>query len=262
VSNILTAVVCIPVAFFVGAMLAHIFPDALPAALSADWAKQGAEWLTGIGTLVLATVAVFQDKIRGWFSAPQLDISIETAPPDCMAVPAFLTMEIDGKPRRIEVPSIYLRLLVRNSGNVTAENVEVYARELQQLSDKRWERIRNFPPMNLTWSDIHSNIGGMYFPRIAPGMDKYCDIANILDPTPRLPIKKGLSVEETALTFQLVSRPNHNHHVVGPGEYRLEIFVAASNARPVQHWLRISLSGSWYDDENKMLADGVQIAVD
>jgi heme/copper-type cytochrome/quinol oxidase subunit 1 len=53
-----------------------------------------AEWLTAIGTVVLATgtivlavVAIFQDTVRGWFYYPALEVSIQTQPPDCIAVP-------------------------------------------------------------------------------------------------------------------------------------------------------------------------------
>jgi hypothetical protein len=263
VSNLFTAVVCIPVALFVGAILARVFPDALPAALNAEWSKVAAEWITGIGTLVLAFVAVFQDKIRGWIAHPKLDVSIESAPPDCMAVPVRIQLDPSNSNATIIVPSIFLRILVTNSGNATAENVEVYASKLQsQRKDKTWDRIKNFPPMNLTWSDIHQGIGDLYFPRIAPGMGKHCDIASILKPTTGYLIKQGLRLARTALTFRLVAQPFHQHQTVGPGMYKLEIFVAAANAPPVRHQLLIFLSGSWYDDETKMLTEGVHITVD
>src|SRR5437660_3436361 len=53
-----------------------------------------AEWLTAIGTIVLAAgtivlagVAIFQDTIRDWVYHPILEALIQTLPPDCIAVP-------------------------------------------------------------------------------------------------------------------------------------------------------------------------------
>ena len=48
------------------------------------------DWITAIGTVVLAAgtivlaiIAIFQDKIRAWLMRPNLTIGIELAPPDC-----------------------------------------------------------------------------------------------------------------------------------------------------------------------------------
>src|SRR5438552_2958471 len=90
-----------------------------------------AEWLTAIGTIVLAAgtivlagVAIFQDTIRDWVYHPILEALIQTLPPDCIAVPF-------AKPDGTEVAdSLYLRLWIKNAGRAPARNVEVYANEL------------------------------------------------------------------------------------------------------------------------------------
>jgi len=110
-----------------------------------------AEWFTAIGTLALAVLAVFQDTVRGWFYHPALDASIQTQPPDCIAVP-ITTLD-----NRKIADSIYLRIWVKNIGNRVARNVEVYANNLlQKRTDGAWERVHEFPPMNLRWSNVHS----------------------------------------------------------------------------------------------------------
>jgi hypothetical protein len=86
-----------------------------------------AEWFTPVGTLALAVVAIFHDTIRSWFYRPEFQASIQTAPPDCVAVP-FARVE-DGT---IVTASLYLRLWVRNIGNATANNAEAYVGELLQ----------------------------------------------------------------------------------------------------------------------------------
>jgi hypothetical protein len=56
--NVLTAVICIPIAFFVGAIFAHIFPDTWPEAStnlsSSDWAA----WVQAIGSICAIIAAV------------------------------------------------------------------------------------------------------------------------------------------------------------------------------------------------------------
>src|SRR5437868_7029343 len=104
--------------------------------MSAEWLTAVGTIVLAIGTLVLAVVAIFQDTIRRWFYRPILKASIQTAPPDCIAIP-FSTL--DGTPI---ADSYYFRLRINNMGNATAKNVEVYANGLlQERADKTWERV-------------------------------------------------------------------------------------------------------------------------
>jgi hypothetical protein len=216
-----------------------------------------ADWVVAFGTLVLAAVAVFQQTIRGWFYQPCLHTSIKTEPPDCVAVPFTTT---DGT---FVADSIYLRLWIENAGNVTAKNVEVYAKELRRKrAEGTWERVASFPPMNLKWA----NYGQICFPSIAPEMGKHCDLGHIVDPAhrqkshedvPRL----NLTDQQTSLAFDLMVAPNHRGHIIGPGEYQLDILVAADNAHPIRRTIMISLKGTWDSDETRMLRDGVGLSI-
>jgi hypothetical protein len=216
-----------------------------------------ADWCVAGGTLVLAAVAVCQDTIRAWFYHPQFRVSVKTEPPDCVAVPFTRP---DGM---FVANAIYLRVWIENLGNATAKNAEVYARELRRKSvDGTWPRVAEFPPMNLVWSGTRQ----MYFPIIASEMGKHCDIGHIVDPAQRAALREeaprlGLTSQQTSLAFDLVAPPNHRGHIIGPGEYQLDILVAAENVRPIKRTIAISLRGLWDDDETKMLRDGVGIAV-
>jgi hypothetical protein len=114
--------------------------------------------------------------------------------------------------------------------------------------------------MNLTWSDI----GGIYFPRISPGMTKHCDVAAIYDPVGLAQVDgtPASILGETKLTFCLVARPNHLGHIVGPGTYRLSVSLAAANAKPIKRQIIIELPGKWHTGEAAMLRDGVGITVE
>ncbi|MBI3615927.1 MAG: hypothetical protein HY211_05350 [Candidatus Omnitrophica bacterium] len=216
-----------------------------------------ADWFVVLGTLILAATAVFQETIRGWFYHPRFQVSIKTEPPDCVAVPVTLT---DGT---FVADSVYLRLWVENIGNATAKNAEVYAKELRRKrADDTWERIDVFPPMNLKWA----NIGIIYFPNIPPGMGKHCDVGHIVDPARRDRLRENaprlaLINQQTSLAFDLMVAPNHRGHIIGPGEYQLDILVAAENARPIKETIAIDLPGAWYADEAIMLRDGVGVTI-
>jgi len=223
------------------------------------WVRWGtvADWLVATGTLIVAVVAVFQDSIRARFYRPNFRVSTKAEPPDCVAVPFT---DKDGG--RI-ADSIYLRIWVENIGNATAESVEVYAKELhRQREDGRWETVSSFPNMNLVWS----NIRAMLFPSISPEMGKHCDVGHITDPASRHHMRESnprlhLATQQTSLAFDLIATPNNRNHIIGPGEYRLEILVAAKNARPIKRTIAISLSGTWDSDETTMLRDHVRFAV-
>lgn len=217
-----------------------------------------ATWLVVLGTLVLAAVAVFQDTIRGWFYRPRFRITVKTEPPHCVAVPMTRP---DGT---FVADSYYLRLWVENTGNATARNAEVYANRLRRKrTDGTWELVKTFPPMNLKWADV----GGIYFPSIAPKMGKHCDIGHITDPPKRQNVgedvpRLALTEHTTSLAFDLIVAPNHRGHIVGPGEYQLDILPAAENARPIGRTVTISLSGTWYANEDAMFRDGIGLRID
>lgn len=115
-------------------------------------------------TVLLAIVAVFQDRIRAWVMQPRLDISVAGGPPDCHKTE--MAPRVGGQVR----PVYYLRFRVRNSGSRRAELVEVYAEELlRQQADGSFRRVDEFLPMNFLWSHIGQPILG----GISPGMEKW-----------------------------------------------------------------------------------------
>jgi hypothetical protein len=80
------------------------------------------DWIVALGTLVLAVLAAFQDKVRAFFFKPMLSASIRTEPPDCHVVPLVTSTGTD------KGDSLYLRLWIKNGeGSAPAEDVEVYA---------------------------------------------------------------------------------------------------------------------------------------
>jgi len=67
--------------------------------------------------------------------------------------------------------------------------------------------------------------------------------------------------DDTALAFELMVKPNHGGYIVGAGDYQLDVVVAAENAPLLQKTVEIMLGGRWYEDETRMLRDGVRVRI-
>jgi hypothetical protein len=213
-----------------------------------------------LGTIALAALAVYQDRIRAWLDAPVLKLSLSNEPPDCIWVPFRHPLT-----RQFLSDTIHLRFRVRNEGKTTARNVEVYAERLEENRNGRWVQRTSFPPMNLVWADV----GGIYFSGISPKMEKHCDLGHVIDPARRdgIPIPDeqnmalNLDANTTSFTYATVAKPFHQGHIVGPGRYRLTVRLATENAKPTTGVVEVELLGRWYPDEARMLRDGIRASV-
>ena len=94
-------------------------------------------------------------------------------------------------------------------------------------------------------------------------MGKHIDLGHVVDPAKRRGPEENprlaLSAQQTSLTFDLLVAPNHKGHIVPPGDYRLDILIAAENSAPVRETVEISLRGQWFPAEEQMLRDGVGV---
>ncbi|MEJ2600262.1 MAG: hypothetical protein P8Z00_18145 [Anaerolineales bacterium] len=231
------------------------------------------DWLSAIGTLlaVLAAlfIAIFQDWLRTIFSRPRLEVSISLNPPYCHKVVKYFTYPplapdnpLYGK--QYQADCYYFRLQIKNNGDVRAEHVEVYAAELtKQVADGSFQLVETFTPMNLVWSHTSK----AYLPAISPKMEKLCDLGHIIDPDKREVAfednNPNLTVppNETTFSFEVETLSSTLGHVIEPGRYRLKLITGAANSKPIEKTLEINLTGKWYDDERKMLAEGISITI-
>ena len=246
------------------------------AILGSIWCYVTDNWVgvvTAIATFGLFLVALFQDTIRNCLHHPKLEVSITPKPPDCHQIgivmrPNMSTMPpTSGAPpgtQGIDFLSLYLRLRVKNIGNIAAKDVEVFALSLtREAADGNYRPVETFLPMNLKWSHLHE----VFYPQISPGMYRHCDLAHIYDLTGKQTLQLQQPTEyletenpnDTYLSFDLIVRPNNKGHLVGPGRYQIKIQVAASNCKPIEKTFEINLQGRWYDDEDEMLERGVGV---
>lgn len=233
-----------------------------------------ADWIIALGTLALVIVAIFalfQDKIRALMIRPKLTVSVNINPPDCHKTKFNFNKEIvtsfETEEKMIVQDSAdvyYFRLRVSNSGNEKAASAEVFAAGLsKQQADGTYKAVDSFLPMNLVWSNIRT----LFFPVISPGTYKHCDLAHVIDPKKRslIPVEEtewsNIPSERTILSFDTFVKPNILSHLVPYGKYHLTIIVAAENANPITKVLEIMLTGDWYDEEDKMLGEGISVRI-
>lgn len=226
-----------------------------------DWLLKA---LTAGGTVGAVVFALFQDSYRRFLWHPVLKLAANIGPPDCIKISSDVTDKATGLIIG-SADTYYLRIRVENVGNEAARNVEVYARSLRTYRNGAWTEVRQFPPMNLTWS----NLGTLYLAILAPNETfRLCDVAHIVEPGKRSVFRGaedapeqliGLEPNRVLLSFDLIQRPNHRGHIVGPGIYQLEIEVGAENAKPVRTTLEIFVHGDWDENEGEMLGRLVKI---
>jgi hypothetical protein len=153
----------------------------------------------------------------------------------------------------------YFRLRVTNTGRRRAEDVEVYAAQVEkehELGD--YTTISDFPPMDLKWS-----LFGCPFLSISPGISRHCDLGYVALPALNGPksILPDMVLRAGGVEFELEIevKPNRGTYQLAAGTYRITVIVAAANVMPTTHQFQIIHTGQWHDDEGDMLDKGVRI---
>ena len=156
----------------------------------------------------------------------------------------------------------YFRLRVDNTGNAAARDVQVYvARVERQRADKQYETVERFVPMNLMWAITRQSTLPILLPDMPP---RYCDFAHITDPQQRRSIAEtlpGVSDNSAILALDLEVNPNNKGHLLGPGEYRIGLKLAAENHAVRDYTLEVNFRGTWFPNETEMLREGFGMRV-
>jgi len=222
-----------------------------------DWGTV-AQWVLAVLTLLAVVVALLKEEIVKLWRRPKLVATIKLSPPDSHKT--YWRYIIPETPLVSRFADCYfLRLWVRNLGNVRAEKVQVFAEKLsKRIVDGTFIPVRDFMPMNLCWA--HTN--EIFAEGISPLMGRHCDLGHITFPGALVDLQEDhpdAPQESTILALNLEVKPNTKNHLVLPGTYRLVLKIAATNSPPVTKTLEITLTGTWYDDQEKMFSDGIGI---
>jgi hypothetical protein len=220
------------------------------------------DWIAAVGSVLLAILAVFQDKIRNWLTRPRLKVQAKTQPPLCRKTwwmhpwpPGDLRYDAN-KVEAEYFPCYYFGLEISNVGNMAASNVEVYASSLtRKRADEEFEPVSRFTPMNLKWAHEHT----VYLPLLSPKMFKFCAVGHIIAPAQRKRVGHdlpGVADDQGLLALDLQEEPTMKGYLVEPGQYRLTLVVTAANSTPKQCEIEFVFSGDWYDSEEEMFRRG------
>jgi hypothetical protein len=221
-------------------------------------------WIGPAVTFLAVVVALLRDEIRSIWKRPNLCPAIKLSAPDCHKTWITYTDKMTGAVTA-QGDCYYLRLWVENRGRLRAEKVQVFLSKVKkQLADGSFRPVKAFLPMNLRWA--HSQPGNaspeIFADGISPGMGKHCDLGHVLHPLLRAQVKETLpeaSRDKIILSLDLEVQPSTLSHLLLPGVYRLEVKIGAANARPVTRSFELNLTGEWFDNEERMFADGIGV---
>jgi hypothetical protein len=203
-------------------------------------------WFAGIGTIVLAFVAVFQQWLHQLVVRPRLRMDARVARPD-----SEKTRWKNG------TDAYYFRLAITNDGNAAAHDVQVYLAGVKRKRlDNKYEAVERFSPMSLLWAYTGSPTKPVLLPKMPP---LYCDLGHIADPAKRQINQEnldGVEPNETILGLELEVKPFSKGHLLEPGTYHFALKLAASNCKPLEFSLKVMVKGTWFEDETKMFSDG------
>jgi len=214
-----------------------------------------AAWAGAFATLLAVLVALFKEELQRFWRKPKLEAVVRLTTPDCHKTEITVTNRQTGQVDRW--PCYYLRIWIENRGNQRAEQVQVFVSKLwRKRADGTFGEERQFLPMNLLWAHIERP----FLAGLSPKMGQHCDVGRVIHPSKASAVGEKLPTvaeDKAILALDLEVKPNTKTHLLAPGEYQLELRIAASNARPVSKKVELSVTGEWFDDETRMFADGL-----
>jgi hypothetical protein len=218
------------------------------------WIKN-TEWgfLSAIGTTAAVFYAIFQNAINKWLSRPKLDVLIEKKQPYFFNIPQS-TNKIKVFRKVIDVTNtpngnaVYLSLKVQNSGKSVANNVSVLVQEMR-YKDFTGKYISRQIDMHLTMGNIGFNYS--QFPNIQSKNGVYWNFGMIANPKYRKNYKEYFYCEkwenkykesEPALVMFLTYRLALGNHIIGPGNYEVDILVTCDQLKAIKKTILIDTS--------------------
>ena len=208
-----------------------------------DWSNLVFNGLTAVGTVVVAILAVFGQRIRAWFVRPRLALAVGKTSPFVDRAET-----IDASASNSKRVSYAVRLQVINDGKETARNCKILCDSVYQEREKGsgFYLLRRFVPKEFFWT------GSAQSKDVVPKLPSYVDIASIAEPV------ESASASVTSGTEQ----PKHALHIlieaegttgryfcVGVGKFIYPLILYADNLpRPTKRYVEILWTGKAASD--------------
>jgi hypothetical protein len=250
-----------------------------------DIAKASFFWniVLAIGTLALATSAIFQDRIRAWVWKPKLNLEMHIWTPDCQKVPVKVTYTRSNsftKEKFTETDfteAYYIRLKVYNHGDISAEKVQVFISHLNKKDKSgkfKYTYVKEFSQQNLIWNTFGEGLVIKYiWDYIPPKTFQYINLGVIYKPNELRDkaINESFTInnlnkfgkdanKETFFSIQQYAKSYNQEHLLIKDEYKFMLTIAASNIKKTKNsFIELKFNGEWSDDINEMLHKNLKI---
>ena len=182
--------------------------------------------LSGIGTVLVAAIAIWGDQIKAWLWPPNLALEIPDGPPD---------------PISFRPPRFYLHIRVRNRGRSIARNCRVMLRGMERRHAEERTSPQCVPfALQFTWSPsemppLQRNIGG--------GPGETFDLGFVE--------KAGEEASRFCPQFY-VTPAGHDYTVAGGVLARYFLDIDADNYVSPMYLVEVVWDGHWDDEPEKM----------
>jgi len=202
-------------------------------------------------TIILALVALFQDRLRTFVFSPSIDLEPGPFYPDYEKVPVTNKMT-----KQVITQACCLGIRIRNCGPSSAEKVEVFIAKIEKESNGVFCKVSGFYALNLTWR--HYDPPVVFLERLLPDTARECALGSIVDPNQKHKVgadHSSLNLPANRSPFQLAlaTIPNTRSDLLAPGKYRLFLEIGSANARRVKkRTVELEFTGEWLAETDKM----------
>jgi hypothetical protein len=209
----------------------------------------GATFIIAVATCL----ALMQEQIRSALARASLSVTTD---------PLVSTPFGQGQQQLAHFP----RLRVENVSRNPARDVELVLERIRRRDPATGSLfdVGSVFGLNLTWSHFP---GRAIMPQIGGMTARSVDLGHVLRPSDRAihrssgdpAIEDLISVppEETILKLAAVVDPFARSHLLGPGEWEIDLRLSGSNVSGRRVLITLHLTGQWYDDATRFAKEGL-----
>ena len=204
-------------------------------------------FVSAVAALVVAFVAIYQDRLRALVYSPILDLKKGPFYPDSVRVP------LTDNTGNVVANACYLQIRVKNK-RAAALKVEVFVEKIEKEINSIFRRVDSFYPLNLKWRHYDT----VFLDRLSPGTSRDCTLGRIVEPQNKHLVgddhpSLNIPSNQSPFRLELATVPNTRCDLLAPGKYRLYLEIGASNARhPQKRKVELEFGGTWLQEIRDM----------
>lgn len=207
---------------------------------------------------VLFHSVFIKDNFSSYRRRPVIDLLLNFNEPDCHLTETHIRFQTTtNQVGRIEIPTYYLRLRVRNLGKTTLKNVEAILEKVE----KNGKELTSFLPLTLIWAltEVQANRGLTQIPQ---GTFRTLDLLNLMKPeqTQQITDERYQAMVGKMAVCSVV-QPNTNSDILEKGKYTFYLSVVSENQEPYFAKFSVKYDGLWSDDIKTMFKKHIKLTL-